>query len=40
MTTIVQAEKNTSKEIMEVLHPLVKEWFFSKFQDFSPTQEY
>jgi ATP-dependent Lhr-like helicase len=40
MTRIVEAEKSTSKEITEVLHPLVKEWFFSKFKEFSPTQEY
>ncbi len=40
MTTILQAEKSTGKEISDILHPLVKEWFFSKFEAFSPTQEY
>ncbi|MDD5700101.1 MAG: ATP-dependent helicase [Candidatus Nanoarchaeia archaeon] len=40
MTTILQAEKGSKEEIAKALHPLVKEWFFSKFHDFSPTQEY
>ncbi|HTZ41755.1 MAG TPA: DEAD/DEAH box helicase, partial [Candidatus Omnitrophota bacterium] len=40
MTKIAEAQKSDSKEIAKVLHPLVKEWFFSKFQAFSPTQEY
>jgi ATP-dependent Lhr-like helicase len=40
MTKIIQAEKSESNEIKKILHPLVKDWFFSKFQDFSPTQEY
>lgn len=40
MTKITEAEKSESSEIRKILHPLVKEWFFSKFKDFSPTQEY
>lgn len=30
----------SSAEVVELLHPLVKEWFFSRFKDFSPTQLY
>ncbi len=40
MTTVLQAERNSNKETRDILHPLVKEWFFSRFKDFSPTQEY
>ncbi|MFZ1970736.1 MAG: ATP-dependent helicase [Candidatus Nanoarchaeia archaeon] len=40
MVKIIQAEKNSAKETKEILHPLVKEWFFSKFEAFSQTQEY
>ena len=40
MTKITEAEKSESSEIKKILHPLVRDWFFSKFQDFSPTQEY
>jgi ATP-dependent Lhr-like helicase len=40
MTTILQAQKHTAKETEKILHPLVKEWFFNKFKDFSLTQEY
>ncbi|MFA5992968.1 MAG: ATP-dependent helicase [Candidatus Pacearchaeota archaeon] len=40
MTQIVQAVKRNDKDIMEILHPLVKEWFFSKFKTFSLTQQY
>lgn len=40
MTTILQAEKGEKEDIAKALHPLVKEWFFSKFEDFSLTQEY
>lgn len=40
MTKILQAEKSESQDIQKILHPLVKEWFFSKFQAFSTTQEY
>jgi len=29
-----------SKKIIEILDPLVKEWFFSKFEDFSESQLY
>jgi len=40
MTKIIQAKLNTEKEIKKVLHPLVEEWFFSKFEKFSLTQKY
>jgi ATP-dependent helicase Lhr and Lhr-like helicase len=40
MTKITEAEKSESSEIKKILHPLVRDWFFSKFKDFSPTQEY
>ena len=29
---------NRNKEIIEILDPLVKEWFFNKFKDFSESQ--
>ncbi len=37
-TQIFQAEPRESKEIKNILHPLVSEWFFSKFEDFSLAQ--
>ena len=30
----------TSKAVKELLHPIVKKWFFSKFKDFSLPQLY
>ncbi|MBM3233566.1 ATP-dependent helicase [Candidatus Pacearchaeota archaeon] len=38
--TYKQARLREKKEIIGVLHPLVKEWFFSRFQDFSLPQLY
>ncbi|MCX6747302.1 MAG: ATP-dependent helicase [Candidatus Pacearchaeota archaeon] len=40
MTQISLAKEFEDSEIKKVLHPLVSEWFFSKFQDFSPPQKY
>ncbi|MEK6898419.1 MAG: ATP-dependent helicase [Nanoarchaeota archaeon] len=40
MTSVIEAEKYTEKEIKEILNPLVSEWFFSKFKEFSLTQQY
>lgn len=40
MTTIFQAEEREGHELKKMLHPLVSEWFFSKFKDFSITQRY
>ncbi len=38
MTQIFQAEEKEKNEIIKILHPLVSEWFFSKFKDLSLTQ--
>jgi len=40
MTTVSEAKEYSRKEIEEVLHPLIKEWFFSKFEDFSESQKF
>lgn len=40
MTTVIEGIKHSKSEIEKILHPLVKKWFFSKFKDFSLTQEY
>jgi len=40
MTIIKQAHERKEEEIIAVLHPLVKEWFFSKFKNFSIPQKY
>ena len=41
MTNISYIEKpNTVKEVKDTLNPLVEEWFFNKFEDFSLTQLY
>lgn len=40
MTNIIQAVKSNNEEVKKILHPLVRDWFFSKFKNFSPTQEY
>lgn len=40
MTKIYNAEIREDKEIERTLHPLVKEWFFSRFKEFSLTQKY
>jgi len=40
MTTIKTARERADKEIIGILHPLVKEWFFSKFKEFSLPQKY
>ncbi|PNX45913.1 MAG: hypothetical protein BV456_12995, partial [Thermoplasmata archaeon M8B2D] len=40
MTTLTIAKERTSKELEKILHPLVKEWFFSRFDAFSLTQRY
>jgi ATP-dependent Lhr-like helicase len=38
--TYPRAELRTSENIIKFLDPLVKEWFFSKFKEFSPAQLY
>jgi len=40
MTSVLEAKKSEMNSINEVLHPLVKEWFFSKFENYSLTQQY
>jgi ATP-dependent Lhr-like helicase len=40
MTQITDAEIREDSEINGMLHPLVKEWFFSKFKGFSLPQKY
>ena len=40
MTQIFQAEAREDAEIKRILHPLLSEWFFTKFKEFSPTQRY
>jgi ATP-dependent Lhr-like helicase len=40
MTTVKQAKERKHEEIVAALNPLVKEWFFGKFKEFSPTQKY
>mgnify|MGYP001590737360 FL=1 len=40
MIQINQAKERKSEEIIEIMHSLIKEWFFSKFKDFSLTQKY
>ena len=40
MTEILNAQERNGDDIRKILHPLVSEWFFSKFGDFSLTQKY
>ncbi len=37
---IIYLKPRKQQEIIKILHPLVKEWFFSKFKEFSMTQLY
>ena len=40
MTTLTKAHPMEKEKIVKTLHPLIKEWFFSKFKEFSLTQTY
>jgi len=40
MTLVKNAIKGESSEIEKTLHPIVKEWFFAKFEKFSEPQKY
>jgi len=40
MAKIEFCEPHSNAEVKKVLHPLVAEWFFGKFKDFSLTQLY
>jgi len=37
---IVQGKPYSDREILDALHPLVREWFLSKYSDFTPPQRY
>ena len=37
---IVQGRPYSDREILDALHPLVREWFLSKYSDFTPPQRY
>ncbi|WP_230972477.1 ATP-dependent helicase [Archaeoglobus neptunius] len=37
---IVEGKPYTNEEILSILHPLVGEWFLSKYSDFTPPQRY
>ena len=40
MTKITEAKLRNPEDIERVLHPLVRKWFFSKFEEFSLPQRY
>ena len=40
MTKISKSTERTKEQIVKTMHPLIKEWFFNKFEDFSITQKY
>lgn len=40
MTSVYEVTEKKLSEIKKILHPLVREWFFSKFEGFSLTQKY
>lgn len=40
MTELYEVQERKANEIAEMMHPLVREWFFSKYMDFSLTQKY
>ena len=40
MTKVIEAKPSTSEKVKEILHPLVREWFFGKFPELSLTQKY
>lgn len=40
MTKIIRTKSSAKSSIEKILHPLVKEWFFSRFKEFSLTQKY
>ncbi|MCA9488100.1 MAG: ATP-dependent helicase [Nanoarchaeota archaeon] len=40
MTTVSIAKPYKTAEIKKNLHPLIREWFFSKFKDFSEAQKF
>jgi ATP-dependent Lhr-like helicase len=40
MTKVSIAKPSNKTEIKKLLHPLIREWFFSKFEDFSEAQKF
>ncbi|MGY4884475.1 MAG: ATP-dependent helicase [Nanobdellota archaeon] len=40
MTIVSEAKEYSKKEIEGIFHPLIREWFFSKFEDFSESQRF
>ncbi len=40
MTQVSTAKQSNKTEIKKILHPLIREWFFSKFEDFSEAQKF
>jgi len=40
MTEVLQAKKYSKSETRKILHPLILEWFSSKFEDFSEAQKF
>jgi len=40
MTQVSEAKQYSKEEINNILHPLIREWFFSKFQNFSDSQRF
>ena len=40
MTKVIDAKPDSEEDIKKALHPLVSEWFFSKFKELSLTQKY
>ncbi len=40
MTQITISKQRNEKDITDILHPYVREWFFSKFKNFSLPQKY
>ena len=40
MTNVKISKPNNTEEIQKVFHPLIREWFFSKFKDFSQSQKF
>ena len=40
MTKIEYINENNKEEVKNILNPIVREWFFGKFKDFSLTQRY
>src|SRR3989344_5068453 len=37
---ITKARERSKEEVVEMMHPLIREWFFSKFKELSLTQKY